>query len=443
MDYSQEALDDDLWESLASGSNIRNSTVSSWSDIILPNSECSRRLIDFDITWNSWVHYALEYPRFKEESDAFTDSIEAGLSLDQANTTWVAVYFSVLSTALLMMEDDEAQSLPLSNVSQNWYDAAIFCLYKSDFMRYPHINNVQAIAILIMSFNNRGDSELGHHLRSSAIRIAQRIGLNETYSEKAGHCLGAEGQHRLWWTLVICEWLSLTRLSPIIDDSDFNVPLPSTPQPETQEGLVDPVHYHIFMARTSAVVYRFRIAIKSGLESLDSIAKVVKAADEELAGIIDTLPSHLQPESDSATNAEIHALELTQPWIKWQRYDLTLVLLHLRMHINGALQRQWLSSPNEYHWARSVSVASAMSIIWINRNWDQPASTRKQWALSYHIFNSAILLLHECRVSLENQNEAYNESIQAAIDLLDAVESRNALAHHAAKVLREKLKSVQ
>ncbi|KAM0553204.1 hypothetical protein ACHAPJ_007491 [Fusarium lateritium] len=98
-DCSQDGLDDELWESLASESAIRSSTVSSWEDIILPTVECSRRLIDFDMMWNSWVHYALEYPRFKEESDAFMDSIETGLSIEQAETTWVAVYFSVLSVS--------------------------------------------------------------------------------------------------------------------------------------------------------------------------------------------------------------------------------------------------------------------------------------------------------------------------------------------------------
>ncbi|KAJ4256145.1 hypothetical protein NW762_009221 [Fusarium torreyae] len=102
MDCSQDGLDDELWESLASESNIRGSTVSSWEDIILPNVECSGRLIDFDMMWNSWVHYALEYPQFKEESDAFMDSIKTGLSLEQANTTWIAVYFSVLSTFAFM-----------------------------------------------------------------------------------------------------------------------------------------------------------------------------------------------------------------------------------------------------------------------------------------------------------------------------------------------------
>ncbi|KAM5349846.1 hypothetical protein ACJ41O_006351 [Fusarium nematophilum] len=288
-----------------------------------------------------------------------------------------------------------------------------------------------------MSFNNRGDSELGQHLWSSALRIAQRIRLNTPCSQTAEPYLSTEGQHRLWWTLVICEWLNLPYQPPRIDEVDFDVPLPSETWPDAHEGGIHPVHYHIFMARTATVVYHFRETIRPGLASLDEIARVVKTADEELAEIIDTLPAHLQP--DTGGNDEMRRLELEQPWIKWQRYDLTLVLLHLRIRINRTLQEQWLSCPGQYSWARSVSVRSAMSVIWINRNWDQPASMRKQWALSYHIFASAILLLRECQNDPGTDEEEYQEAIQVALDLLDGVKSHNAVAYHAARILRNKM----
>ncbi|KAF5635372.1 hypothetical protein F25303_8519 [Fusarium sp. NRRL 25303] len=443
--YTPGELDDGLWESLASESNIDKLPVFNWADIILPDADSSNKLVEFDRTWNSWVHYALEYPQFKDECDHFVSSLENGLALDKADLPWLALYFSVLSTALLMMEDNEAQSLQLPNdlsmeqVSQNWYEAAIFCLHKADFLRAANVHNVQAIAVLCMTFNNRGDSEMGHHLRVSAIRIAQTLSLGQDDNEREGRHLSIEAERRLWWTLVICEWLNLTHQSPALDESDFSIPLPSTSHPTPQGGLVDPVHYHIFMARTSQVIYTFRISLKYGSKSLSNVANIVKAADEGLASIIDTLPSHLQPESDAATNEDIQALEATQPWIKWQRYDLTLVLLHLRMHINRVLQKQWLSSPGEYHWARTVSVTSAMSLIWINRSWDQPASTRKQWALSYHIYSSAMFLLRECQNTSSKDNREYLEAIEAGLVLLDAVESHNLLARHAAQVLRKSI----
>ncbi|KAI8649210.1 Zn(2)-C6 fungal-type domain-containing protein [Fusarium keratoplasticum] len=437
-------LEEQLWQSISTTPETRaSSTILHWNDIILPSPACSDRLIAYDRIWNSWVHYALEYPHFGNECTVFMGSMEENSSLDKADASWMAVYFSVLSTALLMMDDAEAENLPLPDginhqeASANWYHAAIFCLHKADFMRIPSIRSVQAIAILGISFNNRGDSELGEHLWSSTIRIAQRIGLDQGYSEMASSCLSAEGQHRLWWTLVICDWLTLSYRPPRVHDADFDVPLPSATSTDEEENVTHPVHYHIFMARTSTIFYYFRQAIRSGPASLAEMAQVVRKADEELAEIIDTLPAHLRPDADG--NDEIRRLELAQPWIKWQRFDLTLVLLHLRLQINCTLQKQWLSYPGQYDWARTISVRSAMSIVWINRNWDQPISMRKQWALSYHVFASALALLSECRSDPCTEDEEYTETIQGAVELLDNIKEHSAVAYHAARILRENM----
>ncbi|RMJ03287.1 hypothetical protein CDV36_015188 [Fusarium kuroshium] len=437
-------LEEQLWQSICTTPETRaGSTISHWKDIILPSPACSDQLIAYDRTWNSWVHYALEYPHFSNECAMFIGSMEENSSLDKADASWTAVYFSVLSTALLMMDDAEAENLPLPDgithqeASANWYHAAIFCLQKADFMRIPSIRSVQAIAILGISFNNRGDSELGEHLWSSAIRISQRIGLDQGHSEMASSCLSAEGQHRLWWTLVICDWLTLSYKPPRVHDTDFDVPLPSATSTDEEENVTHPVHYHIFMARTSTVFYYFRQAIRSGPSSLAELVRVVRKADEELAEIIDTLPVHLRPDADG--NDKIRGLELAQPWIKWQRFDLTLVLLHLRLQINCTLQEQWLSYPGQYDWARTISVRSAMSIVWINRNWDQPISMRKQWALSYHIFASALALLSEYRSDSCIEEEEYTETIQGAVELLEKIKEHSAVAYHAARILRENM----
>lgn len=65
--------------------------------------------------------------------------------------------------------------------------------------------------------------------------------------------------------------------------------------------------------------------------------------------------------------------------------------------------------------------------------------TKRFRALSFHIFASAILLLREWQVSHDmNQREA----LDAALELLDRVKSRNALARHASLILRERMNSM-
>lgn len=117
-----------------------------------------------------------------------------------------------LQAALLMMDNEEAkclldpEGLSHQEITHLWYKTSIFGLHSANFMQTANIRTVQAIAILGMCFNNWGDSELGQHMWSCALRIAKRIGLNTPHSSAAADSLSDEGQHRLWWTLTICEW---------------------------------------------------------------------------------------------------------------------------------------------------------------------------------------------------------------------------------------------
>lgn len=256
--------------------------------------------------------------------------------------------------------------------------------------------------------------------------------------------------------------------APAIDDNDFDVPYPEPQLPDlTAAGASqdeDCVHYHIFMAKTAHAYYKFRKALRSELITDQDRIQIVRRANDELAGIIETLPPHLHPDLPFGSGGEkLYRLESSQPWIKWQRFDLTLVLLHLRIRVNRTLQSHWLprSVPDELAWARTISVKSSLNVIWINTHWDQNPSMRKQWyisiikdrdfapifvntfrALSYHIFTSAILLLRECQDCNGLQNVEHVQSIRAAITLLDQVSDRNVLANHASIILQARLNHI-
>lgn len=97
-DHDEDGLEDKLWDSLAAASTPdRGPGVSSWGSVVLPSRSVSEYLVAYDKTWNSWVHYALEYPKFQQECDDFIDGIEGGQPLDQSDPSWLAVYFAVLS----------------------------------------------------------------------------------------------------------------------------------------------------------------------------------------------------------------------------------------------------------------------------------------------------------------------------------------------------------
>ncbi|KAK2064745.1 hypothetical protein LY76DRAFT_653148, partial [Colletotrichum caudatum] len=411
--------------------------MSSWVDITscCPNREVSEQLIAYDKKWNSWVHFALEYPTFEEEHSKFMLALETGTPLADCDPAWLCLYFSVVTVgSSLMMDDDEAcRILPgqdYPRVLRDWYESALFCMYRADFMRVAQSRIVQTVAVLGMSFYNFGDSELSRHLWACAIRSTQTLGLDGSRGSDVPNEMSQEAQHRLWWTLVICEWLAVPYHVPQVDEGDFNVPLPSLDRRHDLPGGIQPVQYHIFMARTSIVYHRFRSALREGSRP---VAEVVRLADDEPAEVINTLPEHLQP--DGGKHKKIQDLEIGLPWIKWQRFDISLVLLHHRMRINRALQKEWTASPGQYEWARTVCIRSAMDIIWNTHNWDQPAAMRRQWALSLHIFVAAIFLLRESRRAFPSLGVDFSGEVQLAIRYLDEIKSRNAIADRASDIL--------
>ncbi|KAH7163404.1 hypothetical protein B0J13DRAFT_431709 [Dactylonectria estremocensis] len=428
---SPDVLEKQLFEQTSQSQYPLNKKLE-WAHIILPGRKCSEALIAFDKKWNAWAHCALEYPTFEHEHRSFMESIENGASLSDLDPAWLSVYFSILSAALLMMDEEYALELDLPGdphgLIRNWYEAALLCLNRADFMRKNNVRSVQTIAVLGMCVYNFGDSELHNHLWSCAVRIAQALGLDGSRTDSPVMPLGEEAQRRLWWTLVICEWLCVPYHVPQVAEADFYVPLPST---DPDGNHIQPVQYHIVMARTSTVYHRFRESLRRGGRP---VAETVHLADQELAEVINSLPEHLQPDGGKIT--ELDQLEAKHPWIKWQRFDVSLVLLHHRLRIHRALQAEWLEFPGQHDGARAICMRSARDIIWIAHNWDQPAAMRRQWALSFHVFVAATLLLRESKAASLPDDINLDEQIAIAISYLDETKSRNMVADKGSRILR-------
>lgn len=69
--------------------------------IVFPTRECSIKLIEHDKTWNSWVHYAVQYPDFSEEHELFLKKLAAGTPTCQIDPAWLGLYFAVLAVRIL------------------------------------------------------------------------------------------------------------------------------------------------------------------------------------------------------------------------------------------------------------------------------------------------------------------------------------------------------
>lgn len=293
----------------------------------------------------------------------------------------------MLQASLLTMSEDKAAKaeLPLTNhptLFRNWYDAALFCMDEADFMRRPDVRTVQAIAILGMCFHNLGDHDFRQMMWACAIRISLKTNLNRPEKMAAPLPLPMEHCIRLWWTIVICDWLPFPGYAPLVPEREVKCRLP-TPHPDDlyaqqDETSVSSVRYHEFMARTAVIYHNFYNALRKNRQTK---SEIVRSADERLAQVITTLPEHLQADSGEP-GAAVSRLEEQYPWIRWQRVNVTLVLLSHRLLMYSTLSTNWRSNPDDFQWAQSVCLQAARDILWINQNWKLPTCFRRQWLVN-------------------------------------------------------------
>lgn len=93
---------------------------------------------------------------------------------------------------------------------REWYSAALFCLDVADYRGSTEFMHVQAIGILQMCSNAIGDTVRCHRLMSTAVRIANDLGM--PFQQRAGvPSVQTELSRRLWWVFIICEWYVATK----------------------------------------------------------------------------------------------------------------------------------------------------------------------------------------------------------------------------------------
>jgi len=330
-----------------------------------------------------------------------------------------------------------------NRLRSHWYETSLFFLNRAEFMRYPRIETCQAVAVLEISFSIFGDHDLSFTMRACALSVARNLGLDRddrTDAARIGN-LSKEARRRLWWTLVICDWLSGPYPPSQLTEDDFDVALPTAEPTQMVKGCppglqIHPVQYHIFMAKTSIVYNRFKQSIRDCNVPND---RVVRKADAELAEVIDTLPPHLSP--DGLEKHVEDDLSQRFPWIRWQRVDVTLVLLHHRLRMSRVLQAEWQADRLRYGWARQICLGAAREIIRISQNWEQSAAKRSQWALAWHVYLAATFIIDDMKhFGCGSQgSHAENDIVGQGIYFLDSVRARNEMAGNAADILRELL----
>ena len=130
------------------------------------------------------------------------------------------------------------------------------------------------------------------------------------------------------------------------------------------------------MIRAAKIYHHFRSLLKIGRWTRSSIVSLVQQTDDELAQIAFELPSYLKLEYKPSARSQISEAEF--PWLSWQRNNIALVLLHLRVSVNKILQNIWTDNVT-FQRARSICLNSSTAIISLVLDSGIPQEKLKSW----------------------------------------------------------------
>ena len=385
-----EEVERRLFEEISRSSIPR--TVSRIEDVILPSKDFSTTIVEHAFQWTFWLHFALFIPRFRQEHQDFWSRLSTASSLGEMSPSWLAVYFSVLASSLLFMDDNDTvgsrpQGVNFMSLLRNWYDSAVFFLDRADFMQNLDIRTPQAVTILGIVSNNVGDVHRHQSLWAVAIRQAQQLNLGSDVHNENETLLEQQTRRRLWWTLVLCDWLALPYRPFYIKDTDFSCQLPDEVDDEELSSAAGvtrlarskprPVRYHIAMAQVSKIYYRLQHLVHLREWTVAEVAQFVFDADEQLANLISDLPPYLQ--FDEVPTEMTRQRDLQYTFIPWQKKSLTEVLLYYRMAISRQLQDHWLDGSIHGARTRAICISSAQGLIHSTLAENLDASKLRPW----------------------------------------------------------------
>jgi hypothetical protein len=115
--------DDDYYETMLLRATALQQPIGNLQerDVLVPIRQCSQRLIEHDKRWNSWIHYAVEYPQFESEHEAFMDRWETGAPLSDEDPSWLAIYFAII-TVIICSHSDLLTSRLITYIGYYAYD---------------------------------------------------------------------------------------------------------------------------------------------------------------------------------------------------------------------------------------------------------------------------------------------------------------------------------
>ena len=388
----------------------------------------SNLLVQFHLDHYIFLHCAIHPDSFLREHEGFWDASDSHhLDLDTERSTeeylWMSLWYAVLSSSLYMLSEElriETGLLPdkCFELAKLTVAASLECLSRGKYLSSPNTRTVQCFCVLASCFHGFAGVHLQNSLLASIIYIAETLNLNHLDDPSKLPALDFEIGCRVWWVLVIIDWLESYGRRRIITPMHFTSNIPrNIPDdqltdfhPKETESCENITYNRIML---ELAVFKNKLYYDN---EIDTSAMNVADLETALIGISDIY--------NRARN--MYPTIIGSAKLKLQRF---LIDLKFNYELLG-LHRTALSLKTRDQWLienRPRLIDHAITLLNLCSNLEVPFHYKKYWFTpEYSITASTILLLDQ--LAMSDSNSTWMQMIKDQIPLLESLKSTHLAA---------------
>ncbi|KAK5127779.1 hypothetical protein LTR85_004895 [Meristemomyces frigidus] len=363
-------------------------------------------VLEYHRQWLVWTYNFIHWPYFIEECQVYWSE---GIVKEKA---WVALYYAMLCVGLHHMSTDQRIQLGVpteSGLTERLYRQCLSSLSDAQYVGVHSLRSVQAICLLVLCAHDFDGSNNLTVLLSSAIRIAQALGIHRLgpdalTSKSPEDMLQREISKSIWMFLTTQDWF----LIPFSSAYSISPRHCTTPLPSNCNGIAgfsgqiepfDPVRsdqpthmsFLLAMFKVSEVYRSFfdeTITLsesQSKERNLRTLYEQVLKADAELKAIHRSESRTTQPRYDLRDPQMSH-------WLQRQRYHFTISVAHKRLTVHHAFFLKSLVD-NWYNYTKVACIACARTILTELRSISGDGPSQNLWTITAHAVSASVILL--------------------------------------------------
>ncbi|KAM0756031.1 hypothetical protein T439DRAFT_320720 [Meredithblackwellia eburnea MCA 4105] len=417
----------------------------------LPEVGLGDRIIRFSLEKALWQHSCVHPSSFLAECEEFHGWKENRASL--VNQAWLALYFALLCTGVKHMTVDEAftrglAANELKPLARQYYDSAIACLHRANFMARHTVFSVQCIIVLNYSCLDIGGSDYSATLLSCGIRIAQSMALHrftsdaqweQTRRERGIDPKSPEGikglivreiRKRLWAALKTDDWFGAAYRRPYaIFPAHCTTPPPNNCHDEDlSAGLLinRPLDTPCV---TTKLILTMRVAdcIRRFFEDLSQAggmnAELCRQVDGEINAVLRSAPAFLQADADlSHLPSFVGSL---------RRYLLISIQHKLLVTHRTFVGRSRKGA--QYAYSRKAMSEAAKTIL---VQFTRPGEFQHVWTVPYHaVVASTTIILEMFQAPDASENSEKRLLVQMAVERLRSLANSSPIASRGSQLV--------